>query len=173
MQRVVPCLIFKKEAEEAVKLYVSLFDSIFGNSRILKTTYFGKEEIDALKKVPEVTEDIMPGPAGSVHTIRFTLDGQEIMAVNGGGYFGKFNETWSIYVRCGTQEQIDKLWEVLSKGGVEQACGWVKDKYGVSWQIAPEIIMEIAEGTDQRRAQRVMAAIYQMKKIDLESVKSA
>jgi predicted 3-demethylubiquinone-9 3-methyltransferase (glyoxalase superfamily) len=95
------------------------------------------------------------------------------MAVNGGGYFGKFNESWSIYVRCKNQEQIDRLWAVLSEGGVEQPCGWVKDKYGVSWQIAPEIIWEIAESADQDRAQRVMAAIYQMKKIDLEKVKRA
>ncbi len=133
MKTITPCLTFKKEAEEVVKLYVSVFSSVFGNSKILKTTYFGKEELEALKNVPEVSEDIMPGPAGSVKTIRFQLNGQEFMAVNGGGYFGKFHDSMSLYVTCETQNQLDKLWEKLSEGGLQQPCGWVKDKFGVSW----------------------------------------
>lgn len=173
METITPSLTFKKEAEEAVKLCVSVFSSVFGNSKILKTTYFGKEELEALKNVPEVTEDIMPGPAGSVNTIRFQLNGQEFMAVNSGGYFGKFTGSISMYVSCETQEQIDELWNKLSKGGIEQPCGWLKDKYGVSWQTAPAIIQEIEEGPDQEKSQRVMKAIYGMKKIDIEKIKQA
>jgi predicted 3-demethylubiquinone-9 3-methyltransferase (glyoxalase superfamily) len=173
MKPIITCLTFKKEAEEAVELYVSVFSSVFGNSRILKTTYFGKDELEALKNVPEVSEDIMPGPAGSVKTVRFQLNGQELLAVNGGGYFGKFTESTSLYVTCETQEQIDKLWNELTKEGMEQPCGWLKDKYGVSWQIAPAIIQEIEEGPDLEKAQRVMKAIYAMKKLDIEKIKQA
>jgi predicted 3-demethylubiquinone-9 3-methyltransferase (glyoxalase superfamily) len=173
MQAITTILCYKKEAMDAVDLYVSLFDSVFGNSRTLATTHFGKEEIEVLRNVPEIREDEMPGPAGSVKTVRFMLNRQEFVAVNGGGYFGKFSESMSIYVRCKTQDQIDRLWQGLSEEGIEQPCGWVRDKYSVSWQIAPEIIWEIAEGRDKQRAQRVMKAIYNMKRIDIRKVEVA
>jgi predicted 3-demethylubiquinone-9 3-methyltransferase (glyoxalase superfamily) len=173
MHNITPNLMFNKDAEKAVALYVSAFSSVFSNSKVIKTTYYGKEELSALQDVPEMTDDIMPGPAGSVKTIRFRLNGQEFVAVNGGGYFGKFTESMSLYVSCETQSQIDGLWKELSEGGVEQPCGWLKDKYGVSWQIAPAIIQTIMEGPDQKKAQRVMKSLYGMKKIDIETLKQA
>ena len=173
MQTITPNLMFKKDAEKAVELYVSVFSSVLGNSKIIKTTYYGKEELLALKEVPGMTEDIMPGPVGSIKTIRLQLNGQEFVAVNGGAYFGNFSESMSLYVSCETQSQIDRLWKELSKDGVEQPCGWLKDKYGVSWQIAPAIIEKIMEGPDQNRSQRVMKALYGMKKIDVETLKHA
>ena len=173
MQTITTVLAFDNEAEEAVNLYLSLFAPIFGNSELIKATYFGKEEIEELSKLPDITADILPGPVGSVKTLRFRLNGQELMAVNGGSYFGKFTESISLYIGCDTQEQIDKLWEGLSDGGVVQPCGWVQDRFGVSWQIAPNLVWEIAEGSDLGRAQRIMKAIYKMKKIDLEMVQQA
>jgi len=165
--------MFKTEAEDAAERYVSVFSSVFGNSKILKTTYFGEEELSALRKVPGMTDDIMPGTAGSVKTVSLLLNGQRFIAGNGGAYFGKFTESMSIYVDCETQLQIDQLWERLSEGGVEQPCGWLKDKYGVSWQIAPSIIWEIMEGPDHQKSQRVMKVLYEMKKIDIEKVMMA
>lgn len=173
MKTVTLCLGFNKDAEEAAKVYVSLFNSVFGNSKILHTTRFSEKEIEALKKVPEMSEDIMPGPAGSAKGIRFILNGQEIFAFNGGGYFGKFNESTSLYVTCETQEQVDKLWAILSKDGIEQPCGWVKDTFGVSWQIAPAFVWEITEGTDEAKAERLNIALFGMKKIDIEILKKA
>jgi len=167
MERIMLSLMFRREAEEAVKSYVSLFSPLFGDSKILAITYYGEDELETLRTVPEMTEDIMPGPAGSVKTIRFLLCGKEILAVNGGEFFGKFNESSSLYVSCDTQEQIDLLWMALSLGGTEQPCGWLKDRFGVSWQIAPSVIQEIMEGPDTQKSQRVMLALYQMKKIDL------
>jgi predicted 3-demethylubiquinone-9 3-methyltransferase (glyoxalase superfamily) len=173
MERIMLALMFRREAEEAVKSYVSLFSSVFGDSKILWTTYYGEEELEALRAVPEMTEDIMPGPAGSVRTIRFLLCGQEILAVNGGGFFGKFTESTSLYVSCDTQEQIDLLWMALSRGGTEQPCGWLKDRFGVSWQIVPSVIQEIMEGPDIQKSQRVILALYRMKKIDLLQIMRA
>ena len=173
MERIRLSLMFRHEVEEAVKSYVSLFSPVFGDSKILWTTYYGEEELEALRAVPEMTEDIMPGPAGSVRTIRFQLCGQEILAVNGGGFFGKFTESTSLYVSCDTQEQIDLLWMALSAGGIEQPCGWLKDRFGVSWQITPSVIHEIMEGPDTQKSQRVMLALYQMKKIDLVQIMQA
>ena len=167
MKRVILSLMFRHDAEEAVTSYVSLFSPLFGDTHILSVTYYGEDELEALRTVPEMTEDIMPGPAGSVKTIRFLLCGQEILAVNGGGYFGKFNESSSLYVSCDTQEQIDLIWMALSQGGTEQPCGWLKDRFGISWQIAPSVIQEIMEGHDTQKSQRVMLALYPMKKIDL------
>ncbi|ACL16815.1 VOC family protein [Methanosphaerula palustris] len=170
MERIVLSLMFRDNAEEAVKFYLSLFSPIFGNSKIEWITYYGEEELEALRAVPQMSEEIMPGPAASVKTVRFRLAGQEILAVNGGGFFGKFTESASLYVSCETQEQIDLLWTALSREGTEQPCGWVKDRFGVSWQIAPSVIGEIMEGPDQKKAQRVMLALYRMKKIDLEEI---
>lgn len=167
MRTITLCLGFDKNIEKAVNTYVSLFSAVLGNSNILCVTHFGKKEIEELRKVPEMTEDIMPGPAGAVKTIRFTLNGQEIVAFNGGAYFGKFNESMSLYVTCETQEQIDKLWAKLSEGGIEQPCGWLKDRFGVSWQIAPSFVWEVDEGSDRAKAERMNIALFSMKKIDI------
>jgi predicted 3-demethylubiquinone-9 3-methyltransferase (glyoxalase superfamily) len=167
MERIILSLMFKRWAEEAVKFYISLFSPLFGDSKILSITYYGEDELEALRTVPEMTKDIMPGPAGVVNTIRFLLCGMEILAVNGGEFFGKFNESSSLYVSCDTQKQIDLLWMALSPGGTEEPCGWLKDRFGVSWQIAPSVIQEIMEGPDLKKSQRIMLALYQMKKIDL------
>ena len=170
MQTTTTCLVFKKDAQEAVDTYVSLFAKVFGNSAIIATTYYGAQELRALASIPDLSPETMPGPAGSIKTIRFTLNGQQFVAVNGGGYFGKFSESISIYVNCDTQEQIDTLWQTLSKKGVEHPCGWLQDKFGVSWQIAPALIWQIEEGSDSARVQRVLEAIFKMKKIDIEAV---
>jgi predicted 3-demethylubiquinone-9 3-methyltransferase (glyoxalase superfamily) len=175
-QTIVPSLIFNKGAEEAAQYYVSAFSEIFGNknggSRILHTRYYGEKELEALGRRQEVPEDIRPGPAGSVMIVRFQLNGQEFMAINGGSYF-KFNEGISLYVECDTQEQIDKLWERLSTDKNAEACGWLKDKWGVSWQIAPATLRGMVEDSDTTKAQRVMIAIYGMKKLDIEKLKQA
>ncbi len=166
-------LMFRNNAEEAVKFYIAVFSPVFGNCRILKTTRYGEKELAALRDVPEMTRDIMPGPAGSIKTIRFLLNGMEIVAVNGGGFFGNFTGSASLYVSCETQEQIDSLWDNLVPGGTEQPCGWLKDRFGVSWQIAPSVIQEIMEGPDMEKSQRVMLALYGMKKIYLQEILDA
>lgn len=173
MKTIRTCMGFHGEAEEAANLYVDAFSRAFGDSKILKITYYGDEELEALREVPDVTEEFMPGPPGSVKDVRFLLNGDELMAFNGGGYFGNFTESVSLYVSCKTQDQIDGLWEKLSEGGIEQQCGWLKDRFGVSWQIAPEIIQEIMEGPDQERAQRVMKVLYGMKKIEIDEILKA
>ena len=172
-QTIIPSLTFSKGAEEAAQYYVSVFSEVFGDkkggSRILHTTYFGEEELKALLFLPE---DIRPGPAGSVLTVRFELNGQEFMAVNGGSFF-KFTEGISLYVECDTQDQIDKLWERLSADKNAEQCGWLKDKWMVSWQIAPAMLREMVEGSDTARQQRVMVALYGMKKLNIEELKQA
>jgi predicted 3-demethylubiquinone-9 3-methyltransferase (glyoxalase superfamily) len=173
IQTITPSLTFKKGAEEAAQYYVSVFSEVFGSknggSKILHTTYFGEEEIKALSFLPE---DARPGPAGSVLTVRFQLNGQEFMAVNGGSFF-KFTEGMSLYVECDTQEQIDALMERLSADKQAEQCGWLKDKWGVSWQIAPAILRKMAESPDTDKQQRVMVALYGMKRIDIEKLKKA
>lgn len=171
MKTVTLCLGFTNNAEEAVRTYVELFDSVFGNSKILHITHFSEKELEELKKVPEMSESIMP--AQGIKTIRFTLNGQEIIALNGGAYFGKFNESTSLYISCETQEQIDKLWVTLSEKGIEQPCGWVKDKFGISWQIVPSFVWELDEGSDHDAAERMNIALFGMKKIDVEKLKKA
>ncbi|MDO1449401.1 VOC family protein [Rhodocytophaga aerolata] len=177
MKPIVLFLTFNKDAQEAVNVYVSLFSTVFGTakgeSKIVKTTRYGEQELNALTQLPEVDKDIMPGPAGSVKHIRFLLNGQEFVALNGGGYFGKFHESMSLYVTCDTQQQIDRLWQTLSQGGEEQPCGWVKDKYGISWQIVPGIVMDIEEGDDHQKSQRANKALYGMKRIDIEKIRQA
>ncbi len=175
MQDITTALGFINKAEDAAKFYVNAFSKVFGNkigdSKILATTHFGEKELAALSDVPE---DIRPGPAGSVSGVRFQLIGQEFMAFNGGNYFGKFHESMSIYVNCRTQEEIDKLWGIFAEDAKEiQQCGWIKDKYGVSWQIAPAMLQEMAEDPDKQKAERVMIALYGMKKIDIEGLKRA
>jgi len=173
MKPITICLGFDKELEEAVATYIELFDAAFGNSKILGRSYFGEREIAALRQVPAMSEEIMPGLAGDVKTIRFTLNGEEIVAFNGGAYFGKFHESMSLYVSCETQEQIDRLWAVLSEGGEEHLCGWVKDRFGVSWQIVPSWVWEVDQGSDREKAERMNIALFGMKKIDIAALRAA
>ncbi len=170
------CLTFAKNGEEAIRFYIEIFNKAFGNkkgeSKILKITRFGEDELKDLLNVPDVPKDMMPGPAGSVKTIRFLLNGQEFIAVNGGGYFGKFHESISLYVECDTQQQINTLYDALANGGEKQPCGWVKDRFGVSWQIVPDFLWKMDEDDDKVRSQRVMKALYSMNKIDAEKLKA-
>ncbi|WP_276351467.1 VOC family protein [Cohnella caldifontis] len=153
MPKITPHLCFDHQAEEAVRFYVS----VFRNSRILNVTRYAEGEV---------------GPAGTVRTIRFQLDGQEMIAVNGGPSF-KFSDGISLYVTCQTQEEIDELWEELSEGGVKEVCGWLRDKYGVYWQINPAIAWGMVNDPDPDKSRRVMKAIDRMTKIDIETLKRA
>jgi predicted 3-demethylubiquinone-9 3-methyltransferase (glyoxalase superfamily) len=153
MQKVTPHLCFDHQAEEAVNDYVS----IFKNSKIMNITRYAEGEW---------------GPAGTARTIRFQLDGQELIAVNGGPSF-KFSDGISLYVRCETQEEIDELWEKLSEGGAKEECGWLRDKYGVYWQIAPTIAWEMVNDTDPEKSKRVIKSIEQMRKYDIAKIKQA
>ena len=157
MQKIHPCLWFDNQAEEAAKFYVS----IFKNSRIGKVTRYGEAGSQAAGR-----------PKGSVMTVSFELDGQELTALNGGPHF-KFSEAISLVVNCETQKEVDDLWETLSKGGETQQCGWLKDKYGLSWQIVPNVLFELLLDKDAAKAERVMAAMLQMKKIDIRQLKQA
>jgi predicted 3-demethylubiquinone-9 3-methyltransferase (glyoxalase superfamily) len=173
MKTITVCLGFNKNLEEAVATYVELFNNVFGNSKILGRSYFGEQEIKALWQVPGMSEDIMPGAAGDLKTIHFTLNGEEIVAFNGGAYFGKFHESMSLYVSCETQEQIDRLWDVLSVGGEEHPCGWVKDRFGVWWQIVPSFVWEIDQSQERDKAERMNIALFGMKKIDIAALRAA
>ncbi|GAB4319919.1 MAG: VOC family protein [Candidatus Zixiibacteriota bacterium] len=173
MKAITVCLGFNNNLAEAVATYVELFDSVFGNSKILGRSYFGEQEMRALRQVPEMSEDIMPGVAGDLKAIRFTLNGEEVVAFSGGAYFGKFHESMSLSVSCETQEQIDRLWEVLSEGGEEQPCGWVKDRFGVSWQIVPSFVWTVDEGPDRQKAERMNIALFGMRRIDIVALRAA
>ncbi len=155
MQKIIPFLWFDDQAEEAMKFYTS----IFGNSKIGSITHMGDE---------------VPGPKGKVMTATFQLAGQEFMALNGGPVPGiKFNESVSFFVNCETQTEVDELWEKLSEGGEKGQCGWLKDKFGVSWQIVPTALGELLGDKDPAKAQRVTHAMLQMKKLDIEALKRA
>ena len=153
MQKITPFLWFDNQAEEAVKLYTS----IFKNSKIGKVARYG---------------DAGPGPKGSVMTIAFELEGQEFTALNGGPVF-KFNESISFVVDCKSQQEVDDLWAKLSDGGEEGMCGWLKDKFGVSWQIVPTVLPELLNDPDPVKANRVMQAMLKMKKIDIQALRQA
>jgi predicted 3-demethylubiquinone-9 3-methyltransferase (glyoxalase superfamily) len=159
MRNITPCLWFDDEAEEAVNFYTS----IFKNSKIRKVSRYG-----------EAGYEIHRHPAGTVMTIEFELDGQTFTALNGGPLF-KFNEAISFQVRCESQEEVDYYWGKLSEGGDEKAqqCGWLKDKYGVSWQIVPTALGEMLQSTDAAKSERVMKALLQMKKIDIRGLRQA
>ena len=159
MQKITPCLWFDSNAEEAAKFYTS----IFKNSKIGKISRYGKEGYEIHGK-----------PAGTVLTIEFELNGQTFTALNGGPMF-KFNEAISFQVSCESQEELDYYWEKLSEGGDEKAqqCGWLKDKYGVSWQIVPVILGEMLQDKDPAKSERVMKALLQMKKLDIKTLKQA
>jgi len=155
MQKIIPFLWFDDQAEEAMKFYTS----IFKNSKIGSVTRMGDE---------------VPGPKGKVVTASFQLAGQEFMALNGGSVPGfNFNESISFFVNCETQAEVDELWEKLSAGGEEGQCGWLKDKFGVSWQIVPTVLGELLGDKDPEKAQRVTHAMLQMKKLDIEVLKQA
>src|SRR6516164_6800365 len=159
VQKITPCLCFDNQAEEAAKFYVSLFP----NSAIGTVTRYGKEGFEVHGR-----------PEGSVMTVSFRLEGQEFTALNGGPHF-KFTEAISFVVRCETQTEVDHYWDKLGEGGDERAqrCGWLKDKYGVSWQILPAALFELMGATDAGKAQRVMRAMLQMKKLDLKVLRRA
>jgi predicted 3-demethylubiquinone-9 3-methyltransferase (glyoxalase superfamily) len=159
VQKITPCLWFDNQAEEAARFYVSLFP----NSALGTVTRYGKEGFEVHGR-----------PEGSVMTVSFRLEGQEFTALNGGPHF-KFTEAISFVVRCETQTEVDHFWNRLGEGGDERAqqCGWLKDKYGVSWQIVPIALFELLGGTDTQGAQRVMRAMLQMKKLDLAALRRA
>ena len=153
MHKVTPFLWFDNQAEEAMNFYVSLFK----NSKVLSVSRYGEGG---------------PGPQGTVMTATFQLDGQEFMALNGGPYF-KFTEAISLFVNCETQEEVDELWEKLSEAGEISQCGWLKDKYGLSWQIVPTALGQMLGDKDPQKSQNVMQAMLQMTKIDIAVLRRA
>jgi predicted 3-demethylubiquinone-9 3-methyltransferase (glyoxalase superfamily) len=157
MQKITPCLWFDSQAEEAAKFYVSLFE----NSRIGNITRYGEAGSQASGQ-----------RKGSVMTVSFQLDGQDFTALNGGPHF-KFNEAISLMINCETQEEVDDLWERLSKGGEILECGWVKDKYGLAWQVVPKMFFELISDKDPAKAERAMQAMLKMKKLDIRELKRA
>jgi predicted 3-demethylubiquinone-9 3-methyltransferase (glyoxalase superfamily) len=159
IQKIVPCLWFDGKAEEAAKYYVSIFE----RSRITHVSHYGKEG-----------KEVHGRDAGSVLTVAFELDGQPFTALNGGPQF-KFNEAISLQVMCETQEQIDRYWNRLTAGGDPKAqqCGWLKDKYGLSWQVAPIQLPELLSDANSDKAGRTMKALLQMKKLDIAKLKQA
>ena len=159
MQKIIPCLWFDDEAEEAVTFYAS----VFKNSKISDVTRYGKEGYEIHRR-----------EAGSVLTVEFEIEGQKFVALNGGPVF-KFNEAISFQVRCETQKEIDFYWEKLSEGGDKQAqqCGWLKDKYGVSWQIVPIVLGKMLQDKDTKKSDRVMKALLQMRKLDIMALMRA
>jgi predicted 3-demethylubiquinone-9 3-methyltransferase (glyoxalase superfamily) len=159
MPRITPCLWFDRQAEEAARFYTSIFE----NARIGRISRYGKEGYE-----------VHGMPEGTVMTVDFELDGQAFTALNGGPVF-KFNEAISLQVHCETQEEVDHYWEKLSEGGDEKAqqCGWLKDRYGVSWQIVPTVLPKMLMDTDAAKANRVMKALLQMKKLDIKGLEQA
>ncbi len=159
MQKIISHLWFDHQAEEAVKFYVS----IFKNSGIGRVSYYGKEGFDIHQR-----------PEGSVMTIEFRIEDQVFVALNGGPHF-KFNEAVSFIVSCGTQEEIDEYWEKLTEGGdvSAQQCGWLKDKYGVSWQIVPAVLPGMLTDQDKTKTERLMKSLLQMKKLDMNVLEKA
>jgi predicted 3-demethylubiquinone-9 3-methyltransferase (glyoxalase superfamily) len=153
MQKITPFLWFDTQAEEAAKFYVSLFPK----SKILKTARYG---------------DAGPGPKGSVMTVEFELAGQRMIALNGGPHF-KFTEAISLSVDCKDQKEVDRYWTKLSQGGEQSMCGWLKDRYGLSWQINPSILGKLLSDKDAKKAKRVMEAMLKMRKIDIAALKAA
>jgi predicted 3-demethylubiquinone-9 3-methyltransferase (glyoxalase superfamily) len=157
LQKITPNMWFDNQAEEAVNFYVS----IFKNSKIGDITRYG-----------EAAAEVSGKPKGSVMTITFQIEGQEFTALNGGPQF-KFTEAISLLVNCESQQEVDELWAKLSEGGEEGPCGWLKDKYGVSWQVVPRILDEMIRDPDPVKAERVMKAMLQMQKIDIAGLQQA
>jgi predicted 3-demethylubiquinone-9 3-methyltransferase (glyoxalase superfamily) len=153
MHEITPCLWFDTEGEEAAKFYTS----VFPNSKIVSVAYYGEAG---------------PRSAGTVMTVDFELDGQSFVALNGGPEF-TFNEAISFQVSCETQDQVDHFWSKLSEGGEQGPCGWLKDKFGVSWQIVPTALPQLLSDPDREKSQRVMAAMLQMRKIEIDELERA
>jgi predicted 3-demethylubiquinone-9 3-methyltransferase (glyoxalase superfamily) len=153
MQKITPFLWFDGKAEEAANFYVSTFK----NAKIVSVSRYGEGA---------------PAPKGSAMSATIEIDGQEFIAFNGGPMF-KFTEAISLFVKCDSQEEIDHLWEKLSEGGQKQRCGWLKDKYGVSWQIIPPVLGQMLQDKDPAKSRRVMQAMLQMDKIDIAGLKKA
>ena len=153
MQKITPFLWFDNNAEEAIDFYVSVFQ----NSKLVSVIRHG---------------DSGPGPKGTVLGATFQLEGQQFFALNGGPKF-KFSEAISLFVSCDTQEEIDSLWEKLSAGGWKDRCGWLKDKFGLSWQIVPAILFDLLQDPDSAKADRVMRAMMQMGKLDIQGLQQA
>ncbi|HEY2625981.1 MAG TPA: VOC family protein [Candidatus Udaeobacter sp.] len=156
-QKITPFLWFDDKADEAAKFYTS----IFKNSKIGKMIRYDEEASQASGR-----------PAGSVMTVEFQVEGQEFVALNGGPHF-KFTEAVSFVVNCETQEEVDYFWSKLSAGGEESRCGWLKDKFGLSWQVVPVVLIEMLADKDTAKAKRVMHAMLQMDKIDIPTLKKA
>ena len=152
-QKITACLWFDDRAEEAVRFYTS----IFKNSKIGEVTHYGEGA---------------PRPKGTVLTVRFWLDGQEFLALNGGPEF-KFTEAVSFIVNCDTQDEIDRMWDKLSEGGEQVQCGWLKDKFGLSWQVNPTVLAKMMSDLDTARTDRVMQAVLRMKKLDIKQLEAA
>jgi predicted 3-demethylubiquinone-9 3-methyltransferase (glyoxalase superfamily) len=153
MQKITPYLWFDDNAEEAVNFYMS----VFKNAKIGTVLRYG---------------DAGPGPKGQILTITFELEGLEFVALNGGPQF-KFTEAISLFVNCETQAEVDELWEKLAAGGEVQQCGWLKDKYGLSWQIIPKTLLDLMQDKDEAKAQRVVSAMLKMTKIDMAALRQA
>src|SRR3984893_10092266 len=153
MKKITPFLWFDDKAEEAANFYVS----IFKNSKMGKVVRYGEGA---------------PAPKGTVMTVTFELDGQEFYALNGGPHF-KFTEAVSFFVNCETQQEVDELWEKLSAGGKKSRCGWLKDKYGLSWQIVPSILGKLMHGSDPEKSKRVMQAMMKMDKLVIQKLQEA
>jgi predicted 3-demethylubiquinone-9 3-methyltransferase (glyoxalase superfamily) len=153
VQKITPCLWFDTEAEEAASFYTSIFE----DSQVLRVMRYGEAG---------------PRPAGMVMTVMFRLEGQEFMALNGGPEFS-FNESISFMVNCQSQEEVDEFWDKLSAGGEKGPCGWLKDRFGVSWQIVPTVLDEMLADEDVVKANRVMTAMLQMGKIDIAELEKA
>ena len=156
-KKITPCLWFDTQAEEAAKFYAS----VFKNSKIGKISRYGKEGFEVHGK-----------KAGTVMTVEFEIEGQKFLALNGGPHF-KFNEAVSFQVPCETQEEIDYFWSTLAKDGEEGRCGWLKDKFGLSWQVFPRALPEMLMDGHSETAQRVMRSMLQMRKIDIGALKRA
>jgi len=153
LQKIVPNLWFDTEAEDAASFYTSIFE----DSKILRVMHYGEAG---------------PRPAGMVVTVTFQLEGLEITALNGGPEF-KFNEAISLLVNCDSQKEVDRLWETLSEGGEKGPCGWLKDQFGLSWQITPTVLEEMLRDEDPAKANRVMAAMLKMTKIEIDELEKA
>jgi predicted 3-demethylubiquinone-9 3-methyltransferase (glyoxalase superfamily) len=157
MQKITPFLWFDNQAEEAANFYTS----IFKNSKVVNVARYGEAGAKAAGR-----------PKGTAMIVAFELEGQKFTALNGGPHF-KFTEAISFVINCRTQEEVDYYWGKLSHGGQESQCGWLKDKYGLSWQVVPTVLVEMLQDKDPKKSERVMNAMLQMKKIDIKTLKQA
>ena len=157
LQKITPNLWFDRQAGEAAEFYTS----VFKNSRILKKSHYGKEGFE-----------IHHMPEGTVMTVEFELEGQKFIGLNGGPVF-QFNESISFIINCDNQDEVDHYWNRLTEGGQPQQCGWLKDRFGVSWQVVPKVLPQLLESKDPKRSGRVMQSMLQMKKIDISKLEEA